>query len=680
MRNKNLKFINKISTKMLLILVIAMAVSLCVTTMLSTSFSKNRLMTSQNSNLENLAKAKSIALEQYVEDQKTIAELVRTNSSVIQAAAMYDQSGVIDPVYQENIAASLAILFKNSGEAYENLFVTAGAEGLADCLGNATLHNVAEEPFYIECQKNGYFFGVNVSPVTGRPVYVIAYSIVNPMTGKMIGSVNMSIDMEKMGSAVVQDKDYDVTVLTLEGIIVATNGDVSSILTNLGEVDPEGIKQMLSTNIGHKMVDLSAWNGPVTNLAYSVGENFIAEVSIDMDVIEAPSKEMARNLMFVSLFMGVIAFGVAALVLYKVLKPAATASEQINKVVEDIKDGHGDLTQKLALRSKDEIGILVTGINELMATMGGLISNVQDTANTIQAGSDEISEEVKKAELEVNNVSSTMEQMSAASEETSASLNQVMHQVDTIAELVNEVNSRSIEQAAYANKVVARVSDIQANSAAEKEAANQQLEAVTNTLRTKIANAKQVQEIANLTDEILNITAQTNLLSLNASIEAARAGEAGRGFAVVAGEIRQLADSSAEAANRIQSVTNSVIVAVEELAAEAENVTRFMLKSNEEGHAGTDALTASYSNDIRQLSDSLKVFKDNSDEIQSSMSTIREAISIVDIGANETAQGISNVAQASVELSNQLDSIVRQTAKSVDETGTLSKKMNRFKV
>ncbi len=678
--NSKISFVNRVSTKVLAVVLLMLSLTLIFSTYVASEFAKNRLQTSQIESITNMAVQKGIALDQYVNDQMAIASLVKTNSTVIQAAMIYDATGQIDPTTQENIAKSLAVLYENTGKIYENLFVTVGSAGYADCLGNSTLHDVSGENFYSECEKNGGYFGINVSPVTGRPVFVIAYAINDPTNGKFIGSVNMSIDMAMLGSGIVQDQTYSVTVLDFDGYVIGSNGNEADLLTNVAEAGPDQFQSILDTKVGDTIVDLTQWGGGLTYLAYSVSDYFITEVSIDAAVINVPAQEMARNLVFVALFSLVISLAVITFIISRVIKPIRSASEQVNNVINDIKAGHGDLSKEIKVNTKDEVGILASGVNELMKELGSIISSVQSTATGIQDSSNDIRSRIGDAELEISNVSATMEEMSASSEETSASLNQVMEQVDNVANLVSEVSRQSIEQSSYADEVVAKVSEIKEKSAVDRAKANEHLNEVTEALQKKIANAKQVQEIANLTDEILSITSQTNLLSLNASIEAARAGEAGRGFAVVAGEIRQLADSSSEAANRIQTVTNSVIVAVEELAAEAENVTQFMLSNNEKEQKQADMLTDNYSEDIQKLSSIMTEFRDSSDEIQTSMTSIREAITAVDIAAEETAKGITNVAQATVELSNQLENVGKQTTKNVTDTNDLASEMNKFTV
>jgi len=676
--NKKINIFNRISTKIIIAVAIIMVVSITIVTSTAKSFATNRLQSSEIDGLENVAEEKAIALEQYISDQKIIAQLVKTNSTVIEQAMIYKMTGEINPTVQAAICNSLTVIYENAGQIYENLFVTFGTEGYADCLGNATLHDVGEENFYIQCVENGYYFGNNVSPVTGRPVYVIAYAITSPTTGEMIGSVNMSIDMAALGRDIVNTGAYDVTVLDYNGYVIATSGLEDSILTDIKSQDPEGFDYLVNSKQGYVVKDLTMYGLGVTYLGYMCTDNFIVETSLDETVITAPVKEMTRNLSLVSSVLFIMCITLTLILIIWILKPVKRATKAVSNLASEIESGSGDLTNSLEVKTKDEIGILVDGVNNLVQTMGKLIASVQNTTSKVSDSSAEINSKIDVAKTEITSVSATMEEMSASSEETSASLSQVMIQVDNVAEQVDGVNSESISEAKYAEEVVEKVKGIREKSAAEREEANAHLEEVARNLREKIENAKQVQEIANLTVEILNITSQTNLLSLNASIEAARAGEAGKGFAVVADEIRQLADSSKEAANRIQEVTDGVIVAVEALASEAENVTDFMLENNESNHKSTDELTESYSGDITRLAEAMASFKVSSDQIKESMNVIKEAIDAVNIAAEETAKGITNVAESTVELTNELQDVAGMTDENLNESTSLSDVINKY--
>ncbi|MCR5468471.1 MAG: methyl-accepting chemotaxis protein [Lachnospiraceae bacterium] len=679
--NGKKKRTGKLAVKILVPVFLILLVVVVVNNYMALSSLKESLLSEKVTSIEDCATEKANALEQYIGDQKVLAQMYRSDVTVLGAAVKYLKEGTeFDEDTRTHVAESLAALYNNTGNVYENLFITVGSMGYADCLGNTTLHDCSEETFYTECMEKGYYFGNNISPVTGRPVYVIAYSIPDPTdeTAEPLGTVNMSIDMEAMGKDIIASDKYEVTVVDHTGIIVATNRSADSILTSIG--DDATVQGLLSSVQGYNLVDLSAYGMGKNYIAFQTTDNFITEVMVNVSTLESSVNQLTTKLILVAAIIGILGLIIIALIIMSIVKPLKTATKDITQTISDIKAGHGDLTKKIAVKSNDEIGITVDCVNELTETLGGIIAQVQDTTDTVTTSSSDVSAKIEKAEFEITNVSATMEEMSASSQQTSASMTQVMNQVDNVAELVQDMNASSIEQAQYAEEVAEKVKKIQETSASKREAANQQLHDVAENLRTKINNAKQVSEIANLTDEILNITSQTNLLSLNASIEAARAGEAGKGFAVVADEIRQLADSSKEAANRIQEVTASVIVAVEDLATEAENVTDFMLENNESTHKETDELTDNYSSDIKQLAESMTGFRQSSDVIQNSMDVIKEAIDAVTRAAEETAQGIVSVAESTADLNAQLTDVGEMTSDNVAKTNSLSAEINKFKI
>lgn len=120
-----------------------------------------------------------------------------------------------------------------------------------------------------------------------------------------------------------------------------------------------------------------------------------------------------------------------------------------------------------------------------------------------------------------------------------------------------------------------RAAQTRRDALSSQQKAKEATDEISRVLRQKIEQSRTVEQISVLTDNIIEITDQTNLLALNASIEAARAGEAGKGFAVVAGEIGQLANDSAQAAEAIRQVSALVIEAVNALSDTAEEMIRF---------------------------------------------------------------------------------------------------------
>ena len=141
-----------------------------------------------------------------------------------------------------------------------------------------------------------------------------------------------------------------------------------------------------------------------------------------------------------------------------------------------------------------------------------------------------------------------MEEMSAAMEETSASLNQINESIGKVYNAIGAISENADGGKDSSSQIMEKAAGIYEKAVQEQKEAKGMAQDMAESVNEKIGKSKAVEEISTLTENIISITEQTNLLSLNASIEAARAGEAGRGFAVVADEIGKLASNSAETA------------------------------------------------------------------------------------------------------------------------------------
>ncbi len=143
-------------------------------------------------------------------------------------------------------------------------------------------------------------------------------------------------------------------------------------------------------------------------------------------------------------------------------------------------------------------------------------------------------------------------------------------------------NAVVTQEKAYHNSLLSSITmektagDMEKNAVKNKQNTSQIVNSIIGKLQIAIKESKKVEKVNELTDNILNISSQTNLLALNASIEAARAGEAGKGFAVVANEISQLADSSRETANNIQSINTMVITSLNELINNSNHLVKYI--------------------------------------------------------------------------------------------------------
>lgn len=354
--------------------------------------------------------------------------------------------------------------------------------------------------------------------------------------------------------------------------------------------------------------------------------------------------------------------------------------KKVERTIYDLVHNEGDLTQKLEIKSFDEMELIAKNMNELLEYIRGVVSNIAAGSTSLDGAAAEVVDSVSAVEDKIANISATMEEMSAAMEETSASLNQVSTSVLDIAASIQDISDRAGEGSATSQSVMAEASDVHNNAIQEIENAKNKVLEMSESVNQKIEKSKVVEKVNELAQEILNITAQTNLLSLNASIEAARAGEFGRGFAVVASEIGKLAASSSQAAEQIRLVNEEVIGAVEELANEARLMIQFIETATLQSYEELVDTSKDYETNVSNLNDILINFASQCQELKANIDNINEAVNAVNVAVEESTNGITHVAEDAVDLANNMNQIAEQANTSQQISNDLNVEVNKFKI
>lgn len=352
----------------------------------------------------------------------------------------------------------------------------------------------------------------------------------------------------------------------------------------------------------------------------------------------------------------------------------------IDKKICDIVNDHGDLTQTIQIKAKDETRKIAGHVNDLLQYMREIMTNIAENSEELNLSSENVAKNLKSTETQLNDVAGIMEQMSAAMEETSASMSGIDELTQQINGAIRDISESSGDGAALTAEIQKTADAVKQDAIEERVNVISYFEQMSRTVSEKIEQSKTVENIATLTDEIIAITSQTNLLSLNASIEAARAGEVGRGFAVVASEIGKLAADSASAASKIEEVSRNVITAVEELAQESQKMIEFMNKTTTGCYEKLVSVGEDYSGDSTKINKMMQQFQLQAKQLRENMDNISRSVSEVNGAVEESTKGIYSVSEMSGHISENVSDIESQADTSFGISNKLRQEVNKFKI
>lgn len=352
--------------------------------------------------------------------------------------------------------------------------------------------------------------------------------------------------------------------------------------------------------------------------------------------------------------------------------------QQVTKAVEIV--SNGDLSQEdINHKSKDEIGILTTGVNTMKENLRRLIQNIQSNAEHLSAAAEELSASTEEVTATNENISSQVATTSKVTEGSAKAANESAIATDETAQGVHRI----AEAVQTLNHASTNARGISTNGVSILGQAKSQMDVISNS--TSLVNqlvdklAKQTEEIEKITGVITDITDQTNLLALNASIEAARAGEHGKGFAVVAEEVSKLADQSKESANLIVALT-------QEIKADTKNVEKAVensLVSVQDGvqiivDAGTSFATISEA--INTMTSQIEDVSATAEQLSAGAEQVSASVKEISSGTQQTAGSIEVIVNA---MGEQISTMVQVSEVAQDlslSAQRLNEEISSFKV
>lgn len=366
-------------------------------------------------------------------------------------------------------------------------------------------------------------------------------------------------------------------------------------------------------------------------------------------------------------------FSAMVAVLWWVIYPLANTNREMNEIISEIDNRQGDLTGRVTITNNKEVASVGGGINAFMAKLQEIFRMISSNSRDLEGVVNEVRESVQTSNGSVSDLSALTEELSATMQDISDNASRINENTESVAGEVKSIAEKTIEINQYTKEMKEHAEAMEHAARENMDTTGAKVNDIVSVLSQAIEDSNSVNQVDNLTNDILNIASQTNLLALNASIEAARAGDAGKGFAVVASEISQLAAASQEAANNIQSINAIVITAVHNLADNANGLVEYMnekilpefQKFVESGGAYHDKATF--------IEGVMADFEAKTDSLQNSMDEIANSVNTISHAIEEGVSGVVSAADSTQVLVSDMDKI----SKKMDENFAIAEGLKK---
>lgn len=501
--------------------------------------------------------------------------------------------------------------------------------------------------------RNGIFM-INVTNEINKELEVVQKNVLTYCVAKDSDIKNNSYDTIQTTFGYMQENvsyleegisDYGAEILATYNDVVKEVNDYETTIKEILDAAKEGVSS----------VEMVSWN--LSLQSETISNNIQKLCDKNMDEIRELKNEQTRvytvTMIGIAIFMviNVIVFISAIMIIFRmVVRPLKQQQKQLYEIIDMINEGEGDLIRRLEIRRKDEIGDVSKGVNKFIATLQEIMVDIVGNVDTLDKVVNNVAGCVTDSNDNANDIMAIMEQLSATMDELTGRSNVVASNTTSVEDHVKTMAQSTTEVSEYAKEMRERAVELEKLARTNTESTKAVVADITERLARAVKNSQSVDQVKELTDDILSISEQTNLLALNASIEAARAGEVGKGFAVVADEIRKLADSSKDTANGIQNINEMVLQAVNELVKEAGKLMEYMNESVMQDYAAFVHSGEKYREDAVHIDSSMSQCAKDATEVLTNVLKITESIGGINVAIEESAEGVTNATEHLVNL------------------------------
>ena len=395
--------------------------------------------------------------------------------------------------------------------------------------------------------------------------------------------------------------------------------------------------------------------------------NWIAACSVPFSDFQERLRPLIISIIVGVIVMTVIFLSVVGFVIRLSIRPL----RRLKTAITEISSGNADLTQRLSVSSKDEVGDVVTGFNGFTEKLQSIISQIKNSKSDLQGAGGQMNDITLDTAASITEIIANIESVnrqivnqSGSVDETAGAINEIASNIQSLENMIVNQTNQVSQASAAVEEMIGNISSV--NQTVEKMAASfEQLEmnaqngsAKQQDVNNKIEQIKDQSEMLQDANTVISaIAEQTNLLAMNAAIEAAHAGEAGKGFSVVADEIRKLSEDSNEQSKNIG-------VQLENIRNSIEEVVSASIESSEAFKAVT--------NKIHETDELVRQIKGAMEEQQVGSQQIGDALHTMNDSTQEVRTASAEMAEGNKQILNEVQSLQNATAKIKDSIGEMS--------